>query len=56
MIDGVIDRIAALLAEGVLPGEIVVLAPFVSDALRLPLSIGWSSAAYPLGRTGPRGL
>ncbi|MCP4424798.1 MAG: hypothetical protein GY803_09920, partial [Chloroflexi bacterium] len=30
----VIDRIAMLLAEGVSPNQIVVLAPFVSDALR----------------------
>jgi hypothetical protein len=34
MITWVIDRIQALLAEGVPPEEIVVLAPFVSDALR----------------------
>jgi len=34
MIEWVIDRIAGLLAEGVSPEQIVVLAPFVSDALR----------------------
>ena len=34
MIDWVIDRIATLLAEGTNPNDIVVLAPFVSDALR----------------------
>ncbi len=34
MVDWVIDQVAALIAGGVLPGEIVVLAPFVSDALR----------------------
>jgi hypothetical protein len=34
MIDWVVERIAGLLEEGVLPDEIVVLAPFVSDALR----------------------
>jgi superfamily I DNA/RNA helicase len=34
MIDSVIDRIAALLTDGAPPNEIVVLAPFVSDALR----------------------
>ncbi|MEW5958974.1 MAG: hypothetical protein AB1801_14680 [Chloroflexota bacterium] len=34
LIDWVIERVEALLAEGVSPGEIVVLAPFVSDALR----------------------
>ncbi len=34
MIEGVIERIAKLIETGVSPGEIVVLAPFVSDALR----------------------
>ncbi len=34
MIDWVVERVAALLAEGVPPHEMVVLAPFVSDALR----------------------
>ncbi|MCK6624637.1 MAG: AAA family ATPase [Anaerolineae bacterium] len=34
MIEWVIDRIAGLLAEGISPEQIVVLAPFVSDALR----------------------
>lgn len=34
MIEGTIDRIAGLIADGVPANEIVVLAPFVSDALR----------------------
>jgi hypothetical protein len=34
MINGTIDRIATLLGQGVPPNQIVVLAPFVSDALR----------------------
>ena len=34
MIEGVVAKIAALLEQGVSPNEIVVLAPFVSDALR----------------------
>lgn len=34
MIEWVIGRVAALLAEGTPPEQIVVLAPFVSDALR----------------------
>ncbi|MBN1991545.1 MAG: hypothetical protein JW953_02495 [Anaerolineae bacterium] len=34
MIDQVVQRIASLLAQGVPPNQIVVLAPFVSDALR----------------------
>ncbi|MBN1221375.1 MAG: AAA family ATPase [Anaerolineae bacterium] len=34
MIDAVIDCITKLLAEGATPDQIVVLAPFVSDALR----------------------
>lgn len=34
MIDQVVDQIDGLLNEGVLPNQVVVLAPFVSDALR----------------------
>ncbi len=34
MIDWTVDRIATLVEQGASPGEIVVLAPFVSDALR----------------------
>lgn len=34
MLNWVIDKIAALIRAGAPPGEIVVLAPFVSDALR----------------------
>jgi hypothetical protein len=34
MIDWVVERTGQLLAEGIPPNEIVVLAPFVSDALR----------------------
>jgi len=34
MIEGTIDRIAGLIEDGVPANEIVVLAPFVSDALR----------------------
>jgi hypothetical protein len=34
MIEGTINRIAGLIADGVPANEIVVLAPFVSDALR----------------------
>ncbi len=38
MLDWVADRIAALIKdEGVSPGEIVVLAPYLSDALRFSL-------------------
>ena len=39
MLDWVAARIAALVhEEGVPPGEIVVLAPFLSDALRFALT------------------
>ncbi len=39
MLDWVADQVAALVqGEGVPPGEIVVLAPFLSDALRFALS------------------
>ena len=37
MLDWVAKQIAGLIAEGVAPGEIVVLAPFLSDALRFAL-------------------
>jgi hypothetical protein len=37
MLDWAADEIAQLVAEGVPPGEIVVLAPFISDALRFSL-------------------
>jgi hypothetical protein len=38
MIDGVVSRIASLVHdEGVLPSEIVIIAPFVSDALQFML-------------------
>lgn len=37
MLDWVAARIAGLIEEGVAPGEIVVLAPFLSDALRFAL-------------------
>lgn len=46
MIDWVVERIAGLLAEGVPPAEVVVLAPFVSDALRFSF----------INRMGQRGL
>ena len=38
MISWVADQISGLLEEGVLPGEIVVLAPFMPDVLRFALS------------------
>jgi hypothetical protein len=38
MISWVADQISRLLEEGVLPGEIVVLAPFMPDVLRFALS------------------
>ncbi len=47
MIDWVINRIAALLAEGVPPQEIVVLAPFVSDALRFSFTQRMAQRGLP---------
>ncbi|MDY7080588.1 MAG: DEAD/DEAH box helicase family protein [Chloroflexota bacterium] len=38
MLDWVADEIAGLVREGVPPGEIVVLAPFLTDALRFSLT------------------
>jgi len=37
MLDGVAEHIATAVEEGVPPGEIVVLAPYLSDALRFSL-------------------
>lgn len=37
MLDGVADEIQRLVADGTPPGEIVVLAPYLSDALRFSL-------------------
>jgi hypothetical protein len=47
MITWVIDRIEALLAEGVPPEEIVVLAPFVSDALRFSFTHRMAQRGLP---------
>jgi hypothetical protein len=38
MLDGIIAEIAQLVADGLPPSEIVVLAPFLSDALRFSLT------------------
>lgn len=38
MLDWVADEVAALVRQGARPGEIVVLAPFLGDALRFALS------------------
>lgn len=38
MIDGVVERIEALVVKGTPPGEIVVLAPFLGDSLRFALT------------------
>jgi hypothetical protein len=37
MLDWAADEISRLIGEGTPPGEIVVLAPFISDALRFSL-------------------
>ncbi|GAB4417402.1 MAG: hypothetical protein Fur0044_13030 [Anaerolineae bacterium] len=47
MIEWVIDRIAGLLAEGVSPEQIVVLAPFVSDALRFSFTQRMAQRGLP---------
>jgi hypothetical protein len=47
MIDWVVERIATLLDEGVPPSEIVVLAPFVSDALRFSFQHRMSERGLP---------
>ncbi len=47
MLDWVVDQIAGLIEGGVPPGEIVVLAPFLSDALRFSLSERFEAAGIP---------
>ncbi|GAB4528122.1 MAG: recombinase family protein [Anaerolineales bacterium] len=47
MLDWVCEQIAALVDEGVPPGEIVVLAPFLSDALRFALANRLEQAGIP---------
>lgn len=47
MIEWTIERIAALLAEGASPDEIVVLAPFVSDALRFSFTQRMAQRGLP---------
>lgn len=48
MIDGVADEIASLVNDqGVDPGEIVVIAPFLSDALRFSLTNRLEAANVP---------
>ncbi|MBI1879443.1 MAG: hypothetical protein HYR94_14700 [Chloroflexi bacterium] len=47
MIEWVINRINSLLAEGVPPEEIVVLAPFVSDALRFSFTHRMAQRGLP---------
>jgi thymidylate kinase len=47
MLDWVVDQTAGLIEEGVSPGEIVVLAPFLSDALRFSLTERFEAAGIP---------
>ncbi len=47
MIEWVIDRIAGLLAEGTSPEQVVVLAPFVSDALRFSFTQRMAERGLP---------
>jgi hypothetical protein len=49
MLDGVADEIAGLVeGQGVPPGEIVVIAPFLSDALRFSLTNRLQAAGIPV--------
>jgi superfamily I DNA/RNA helicase len=47
MLDWVVDQTAGLIEEGVPPGEIVVLAPYLSDALRFSLTERFDAAGIP---------
>ncbi len=46
-IDWVIEQIAELIEQGVLPNEIVVMAPFVSDALRFSFTHRMAQKGLP---------
>ncbi len=49
MLDWVIENIASLINdEGVLPGDIVILAPFLSDSLRFSLAYRLASRHIPV--------
>ncbi|HEB65554.1 MAG TPA: ATP-dependent helicase, partial [Chloroflexi bacterium] len=47
MLDWVTEQIAALVDEGTPPGEIVILAPFLSDSLRFALVARLEEAGIP---------
>ena len=47
MLDWAADEISQLVADGTAPGEVVVLAPFVSDALRFSLVEKLSARGIP---------
>lgn len=47
MLDWVVEQIAGLVEEDVSPGEIVILAPFLSDALRFSLMNRLARAGVP---------
>jgi len=48
MLDWITDEIKHLIFdEGLSPGEIVVMAPFLSDALRFSLMTRLSESKYP---------
>ena len=51
MLDWVAAQIVDLVDGGVLPGEIVVLAPFLSDALRFSLTNRLAQAGIPFSNT-----
>ncbi len=48
MLDWVAEQVAGLVAGGTPPGEIVVLAPFLSDALRFSLANRLAAAGVPV--------
>jgi hypothetical protein len=48
MLDWIVEQIADLVNRGVPPGEIVILAPYMGDALRFSLSTRLESAGIPV--------
>jgi hypothetical protein len=47
MLDWVVEQIAALVDSGIPPGEIVILAPYLGDALRFSLTNRLQAAGIP---------
>jgi hypothetical protein len=47
MLDGIVEKIAALIGEGTPPAEIVILTPYLTDSLRFSISNRLERAGIP---------